>query len=88
MTLKGIEHNKALYASVQCNESLLPRVLINNGSILNICLWNIVAKFGFRDVRLCPSAIVVRGFDGAKRESMGEVHLVLEIGPAQFQITC
>ncbi|XP_071909694.1 uncharacterized protein [Coffea arabica] len=35
-----------------------------------------------QEAKLRPSAIVVRGFDGAKRESMGEVDLVLEIGPA------
>ncbi|XP_071939928.1 uncharacterized protein [Coffea arabica] len=40
------------------------------------------------EAKLRPSATVVRGFDGAKRESMGEVDLVLEIGPAQFQVMC
>ncbi|XP_027072065.1 uncharacterized protein [Coffea arabica] len=45
-------------------------------------------KLGFQEAKLRPSAIVVRGFDGAKRESIGEVDLVLEIGPAQFQVMC
>ena len=32
-----IEHNKVLYISVRYNEKLLPRVLIDNESDLNIC---------------------------------------------------
>ncbi|XP_071923143.1 uncharacterized protein [Coffea arabica] len=88
MTVEGIEHNRALYISVRCNGKLLPRVLVDNGSALNICPWNTPTKFGFLDIKLGPSATVVRGFDGSRRESMGETDLVLEIDPAQFQITC
>ncbi|XP_027156517.1 uncharacterized protein LOC113757408 [Coffea eugenioides] len=88
LTSDGIGHNKALYISVRCNGKLLPRVLIDNGSTLNNCPWNTLVKLGFQEAKLRPSAIVVRGFDGAKRESMGEVDLVREIGPAQFQVMC
>ncbi|XP_027062880.1 uncharacterized protein [Coffea arabica] len=69
---EGIGHNKTLYIVVRCNGKMLPKVLINNGSALNICPWR----------------SVVRGFDGAQREPIGEVDLVVEMGPAQFQITC
>ncbi|XP_027166738.1 uncharacterized protein LOC113766785 [Coffea eugenioides] len=88
LTVEGIGHNKALYISVCCNGKLLPRVLIDNGSALNICPWNTLVKLGVQEAKLRRSTTVVRGFDGAKRESMGEVNLVLEIGPAQFQIMC
>ncbi|XP_027065115.1 uncharacterized protein [Coffea arabica] len=88
LTLDGIGHNKALYISVRCNGKLLPRVLIDNGSVLNICPWSTLVKLGFQEAKLQLSATVVRGFDGSKRESMGEVDLVLEIGPAQFQVMC
>ena len=37
LTTEGIVLNKALYISVRCNEKLLPRVLVDNGSALNIC---------------------------------------------------
>ncbi|XP_027156469.1 uncharacterized protein LOC113757311 [Coffea eugenioides] len=88
LTAEGIGHNRALYISVRCNGKLLPRVLVDNGSALNICPWNTLTKLGFLDIKLRPSATVVRGFDGSRRESMGEADLVLEIGPAQFQVTC
>ncbi|XP_071921738.1 uncharacterized protein [Coffea arabica] len=47
---------------------------------------NILVKLGFQKAKLRPSATIVRGFDSAKRESLGEVDLVLEIGPTQFQV--
>ena len=84
LTSEGIGHNRVLYISVRCNGKLLPRVLIDNGSALNICPWNTSVKLGFQETKFRPSTTVVRGFDGAKRESMGEVDLILEIGPVQF----
>ncbi|XP_027155753.1 uncharacterized protein LOC113756186 [Coffea eugenioides] len=85
---EGIGHNKALYVAVRCNGKMLPKVLIDNGSALNICPWSTLVKLGLQDVKLKPSKTIVRGFDGAQRESIGEVNLVVEMGPAQFQITC
>ncbi|XP_027122081.1 uncharacterized protein [Coffea arabica] len=81
-------HNKALYVAVTCNRKMLPKVLIDNGSTLNICPWNTLVKLGLQDVKLKPSETVVRGFNGAERGSIGEVNLVIEMGPAQFQIAC
>ncbi|XP_071906004.1 uncharacterized protein [Coffea arabica] len=85
---EGIGHNKALYIVVRCNGKMLPKVLIDNGSALNICPWSTLEKLGLQDIKLRPSGTVVRGFDGAQREPIGEVDLVVEMGPAQFQITC
>ncbi|XP_071901010.1 uncharacterized protein [Coffea arabica] len=65
-----------------------PKVLIDNGSALNICLWSTLEKLGLQDIKLRSSGTIVRGFDGAQREPIGEVDLVIEMGPAQFQITC
>ncbi|XP_071933874.1 uncharacterized protein [Coffea arabica] len=85
---EGIGHNKALYIVVRCNGKRLPKVLIDNGSALNICPWSTLEKLGLQDIKLRPSGTIVRGFDGAQREPIGEVDLVVEMGPAQFQITC
>ncbi|XP_071933141.1 uncharacterized protein [Coffea arabica] len=88
LPIEGIGHNKALYIVVRCNEKMLPKVLIDNGSALNICPWSTLEKLGLQDIKLRSSGTIVRGFDGAQREPIGEVDLVVEMGPAQFQITC
>ncbi|XP_071923163.1 uncharacterized protein [Coffea arabica] len=85
---EGSGHNKALYIAVRCNRKILPKVLIDNESALNICPWSTLEKLGLQDIKLRPSATIVRGFDGAQREPIGEVDLVVEMGPAQFQIAC
>ncbi|XP_027155269.1 uncharacterized protein LOC113755462 [Coffea eugenioides] len=85
---EGIGHNKALYIAVRCNGKILPKVLIDNGSALNTCPWSTLKKLGLQDIKLRPSGTIVRGFDGAQREPIGEVDLVIEMGPAQFQIAC
>ncbi|XP_071933055.1 uncharacterized protein [Coffea arabica] len=85
---EGIGHNKALYITVRCNGKMLPKVLIDNGSALNICPWSTLEKLGLQDIKLRPSGTIVRGFDGAQREPIGEADLVIEMGPAQFQISC
>nr|XP_027077061.1 uncharacterized protein LOC113700823 [Coffea arabica] len=43
---EGTGHNKALYIAVRCNGKMLPKVLIDNGSALNICPWNTLIKLG------------------------------------------
>ncbi|XP_071909661.1 uncharacterized protein [Coffea arabica] len=85
---EGIGYNKALYIAVRYNEKMLPKVLIDNGSALNICSWSTLEKLGLQDIKLRPSGTIVRGFDGEQREPIGEVDLVVEMGPAQFQIAC
>nr|XP_027090280.1 uncharacterized protein LOC113711316 [Coffea arabica] len=85
---EGIGHNRALYIAVRCNGKILSKVLIDNGSALNICPWSTLEKLGLQDIKLRPSGTIVRGFDGAQREPIGEVDLVIEMGSAQFQIAC
>ncbi|XP_071916224.1 uncharacterized protein [Coffea arabica] len=65
---EGIGHNKALYIAVRCNGKILPKVLIDNGSALNICPWSTLEKLGLQGIKLRPSGTIVRGFDGAQRE--------------------
>nr|XP_027088692.1 uncharacterized protein LOC113710042 [Coffea arabica]XP_027088694.1 uncharacterized protein LOC113710044 [Coffea arabica] len=64
---EGTGHNKALYVAVRCNGKMLPKVLIDNGSALNICPWSTLVKLGLQDVKLKSSETIVRGFDGAQR---------------------
>nr|XP_027103136.1 uncharacterized protein LOC113724433 [Coffea arabica]XP_027103140.1 uncharacterized protein LOC113724436 [Coffea arabica] len=72
---EGIGHNRALYITVRCNGKMLPKVLIDNGSALNICPWSTLEKLGLQDIKLRPSGTIVRGFDGAQREPIGEADL-------------
>ena len=65
---------------------VIARVLIDNGSSLNVCPLATLDLMGVDRDDLKPSSITVRAFDGSKRGVLGEVELQVEIGPQQFSI--
>ena len=64
---------------VKCNEKLVSRVLIDNGSLLNVCPLATLNLLGIDMAQVKPSATTVRAFDGFKRDIAGEVDLEVEI---------
>ncbi len=65
----------------------MARVLIDNGSALNVCPLITVLKLGLDKSDRSPSSIVIRAFDGSARAVIGEVDLPVEIGPHTFEMT-
>jgi len=63
------------------------KVLINNGSSLNVMPKSTLEKFSFNASHLKPSSMVIRAFDGTRREVRGEIDLPVEIGPHTCQVT-
>ncbi|RDX62980.1 hypothetical protein CR513_58636, partial [Mucuna pruriens] len=87
ISIKGRGHNKALNISVKCLGHLLTRVLINNGSSLNVMLKATLEKLSYGKTNIKSNAIIVRAFDGSKREVMEELQIPVQIGPFVFQIS-
>jgi len=83
---EGRRHNKALHISVKCMDHFISRVLIDNGSSLNVMPKTTLNKLPSGGIHLHPSTIVVRAFDGSKREVIGEVELPVRVGPCTFQV--
>uniref|UniRef100_A0A2N9IX74 Uncharacterized protein n=1 Tax=Fagus sylvatica TaxID=28930 RepID=A0A2N9IX74_FAGSY len=46
LPLDGARHNRALYITVECLNAKVPRVLVNNGSTLNVCPLKTATTFG------------------------------------------
>ncbi|RDY07398.1 hypothetical protein CR513_08492, partial [Mucuna pruriens] len=84
---EGKGHNRPLHILVKCGGYMIARVLINNGLSLNVLPNATLDKLTPMDAQLGASSIVVRAFDGSKREVMGEITLPILIGPAMFNIT-
>jgi len=80
-------HNRALHASVKCMDHVVAKVLIDNGSSLNVMPKSTLEKFPFNASHLKPSSMVVRAFDGTRREVRGEIDLPVQIGPHTCQVT-
>ncbi|XP_050889272.1 uncharacterized protein LOC127094487 [Lathyrus oleraceus] len=80
-------HNKALHILVMCTESLLSRVLVDIGSPLNVIPKATISQLQFKGPKMRNNALIVRAFDGSRRQVFGEVDLLIYVGPHQFTIT-
>jgi len=81
ISAEGRGHNRALLVSVKCMEHVMAKVLIDNGSSLNVMPKSTLEKFPFNVSHLRPSSMVVRAFDGSRREVRREIDLLVQIGP-------
>ncbi|XP_027337054.1 uncharacterized protein LOC113850691 [Abrus precatorius] len=84
--VEGMGHNKALHISVKCRDHIIARVLIDNGSSLNVMPKVTLSKLPCDESHMKPSAMIVRAFDGTRREVIGEIEIPIQIGPCTFQI--
>ncbi|XP_055830762.1 uncharacterized protein LOC129899766 [Solanum dulcamara] len=83
---EGLGHNKALNITVRCRDKFVSRVLIDNGSAVNICPFNTLRALGINIGKIRESHVRVRGFDGTQREVIGKIDLPLQIGPEEFVV--
>ena len=74
-------------ARIPFMEHVMAKVLIDNGSSLNVMPKSTLEKFPFNASHLRPSSMVVRAFDGSRREVRGEIDLPVQIGPHTCQVT-
>nr|XP_016483718.1 PREDICTED: uncharacterized protein LOC107804347 [Nicotiana tabacum] len=81
LPLESTDHNRALYLPVKCENSMVTRVLVENGSSANICPLSTLNKLKFDDERIHKNNICVRGFDEGGKDSIGNIMLELTIRP-------
>ncbi|XP_070004225.1 uncharacterized protein [Nicotiana sylvestris] len=84
LPVEGTKHNRALYLTVKYEDSVVTRVLVDNGSSANICPLSILKKLKVDDDRIHKNNICVRGFDGGGNDPVGDIILELTIGPVEF----
>ena len=65
----------------------MAKVLIDNGSSLNVMPKNTLEKLSFNAFQLKPSSMVVQAFYGSRQEVRGEIDLPVQIGPHTCQVT-
>ena len=83
---EGRGHTKALYISVKTNDRVVSKVLIDNGSTLNVCPMATLEKLGINPTRAKATSMVVRAFDRTHREVLGEIDLPVKVGPQVYNI--
>ncbi|PKI68255.1 hypothetical protein CRG98_011335 [Punica granatum] len=84
---EGWSHSRALHIVCKCNNYIIGRVMIDNGSALNVCSVTTLKQMNVDLNRVHPSKTAVRAFDGSRREVNGEIDLLIDVGPCSFSIT-
>ncbi|XP_075101051.1 uncharacterized protein LOC142176730 [Nicotiana tabacum] len=83
---EGAVHNKALHLTVKCEGYYVKRVMLDGGSGVDICPLSTLQRMEIDTERIRPN-VCVRAFDGIKRDTIGEIDLILTIGPVDFKVT-
>ncbi|XP_019416491.1 PREDICTED: uncharacterized protein LOC109327789 [Lupinus angustifolius] len=84
--IEGLGHVRPLHISVMCNDCVIGKGLLDNGSSLNVMTKRTFSKLLVDTSYLKANSMIVKGFDGSHREVMGEMDLPIKIGPCIFNI--
>jgi len=68
-------------------DHIVTRVLVDNGSSLNVMPKSTLNKLPFNVSHLRLSSMIVQAFDGTRRNVIGEIDLPVQIGPHICHIT-
>ncbi|PKI70865.1 hypothetical protein CRG98_008756 [Punica granatum] len=83
----GQGHLRALHIFYKCNNHVVSRVMIDNGSALNVCPVSTLKQMNVDMSRIHASKTTVRAFDGSRRDVNGEIDLLIDVGPCSFSVT-
>ena len=81
---KGQDSTKALHITIKCKSHAMPRALLDNGSSLNVMPMSTLLRLPIDLSDMKKSQMVVRAFDGTKREVLEKIKLSIQVGPCTF----
>lgn len=84
---EGKARHKDLHISIECTGTVLSRVLMDIRSSLNVLSKNSLTKLTIEGLLMKPNTLIVRAFNDSRRSVLGEVNLLITIGPYTFFIT-
>ncbi|KAE8685499.1 BTB/POZ domain-containing protein SETH6 [Hibiscus syriacus] len=82
----GMGSVKALNITTHCHGHVLPGVLIDNGSALNLMPLVTLQRMPVDQSHMKSYQNVVRAFDGTQKEVLGKMEIPLLIGPVVYNI--
>ncbi|XP_077222032.1 uncharacterized protein LOC143855865 [Tasmannia lanceolata] len=86
LTLEGRNRTRPLRVIVVCNEKKVPKVLVDNGSALNVCPLSTATALGSEPSDFIPSEQGILAYDGTRRGVVGTLAIEIQIGGEVFEI--
>ncbi|XP_075101624.1 uncharacterized protein LOC142177063 [Nicotiana tabacum] len=84
---EGAAHNKALHLTVKCEGYYVKIIMLDGRFGVDICPLSTLLRMEIGTERIKPNTVCVRDFGGVKRDTIGEINLILTIGPVDFEVT-
>lgn len=73
-------HNHPPHIKVLVAHHKVKRVLVDNGSALNLCTLKFIKKIWYTQANLSNQIITVKAYDNVERDSEGIVSLPIQVG--------
>ncbi|XP_070004464.1 uncharacterized protein [Nicotiana sylvestris] len=86
LPLEGLGHNRALHITIQYEDYFITRILVDEGSSLNICPLVMLKTLGKGLHEIKEGAINIKAFNGSQRATIGEISLCFQMGPTLFDV--
>ena len=71
---------------VKCEDIIVSRVLIDNGSALNVCPMSTIKQLNVDTSLIRPTTVIIRAFNGTFREVQGKIELTIRVGHKFFMV--
>ena len=75
-----------MHVMVKYENIIVSRVLIDNGSALNVCPMPTLERLNVDTSLIHPTTMIIRAFDGTLQEVQEEIELAIGIGPLFFMV--
>ena len=83
---KGREHTLPMHIMVKCEDMIVSRVLIDNGSTMNVFLMSTIERLNVDTSLIRPTTMIIRAFDGTLREVQSKIELTIGVGLKFFMV--
>ena len=84
---EGMGYNKPLYVTVRCKDCLIGKVLIDNGSALNVLPRHMLDEMLVDPSHMQPNVMTARAYDDSPWQVIGRIEVELVVGPQVFLVT-
>ena len=81
---EGREHTLPMHIMVKCEDMIISKVLIDNGSTFNVCLMSTIERLNVDTSLIHPTTMIIRAIDGTLQELQGKIELMIRVGLRSF----
>ena len=75
-----------MHIILKYGDMIVTRVLIDNGSALNVCPMSTLKRLNMDTSLIHPTTMIIIAFNGILKEVQGKIELAIGIGPLFFMV--